>query len=178
MRRGERRKDMLSRPPLDRIAFWGISWYSLFIVAGVVIGIGLAGQSDTGEHPSQENVQLNFDGGVVVYCDATEFGPGTRDVMRKIAAEELNVDYEMVQVTPADSISTPTMRATSVGMSCKMEPMPFLAPSVKQEKRSRRRRSPDTTTAQAIRGSMAVARTFSMPCPSVSDTGQLCGGSA
>lgn len=71
------------------------------------VGIGLAGQSDTGENPSQENVQLNFDGGVVVYCDATEFGPGTRDVMRKIAAEELNVDYEMVQVTPADSISTP-----------------------------------------------------------------------
>ena len=37
---------MLSRPPLDRIAFWGISWYSLFIVAGVVIGIGLAGREE------------------------------------------------------------------------------------------------------------------------------------
>ena len=42
-----------------------------------------------------------------------------------------------------------------------------MAPSVKQEKRSRRRRSPDTTTAQAIRGSMAVARTFSMEGTSV-----------
>lgn len=33
---------MLSRPPLDRIAFLGISWYSLFIVTGVVLGILLA----------------------------------------------------------------------------------------------------------------------------------------
>lgn len=37
---------MLSRPPLDRIAFWGVSWYSLFIVAGVVIGIWLAGREE------------------------------------------------------------------------------------------------------------------------------------
>lgn len=71
------------------------------------VGMGFCGQSDTGENPSQENVQLNFDGGVVVYCAATEFGPGTRDVMRKIAAEELNVPLSMVQVTPSDSISVP-----------------------------------------------------------------------
>lgn len=69
--------------------------------------LGLCGQTDTGENAAQENVQLNFDGGVVVYCAATEFGPGTRDVVRKIAAEELNVQLEMVQVTPSDSISVP-----------------------------------------------------------------------
>lgn len=71
------------------------------------VGMGLCGQTDTGENAAQENVQLNFDGGVVVYCAATEFGPGTRDVVRKIAAEELNVQLEMVQVTPSDSISVP-----------------------------------------------------------------------
>ena len=71
------------------------------------VGMGFCGQSDLGENPAQENVQLNFDGGVVVYCAATDFGPGTRDVMRKVAAEELNVPLEMVQVTPSDSISVP-----------------------------------------------------------------------
>ncbi len=71
------------------------------------VGMGLCGQTDVGENAAQENVQLNFDGGVVVYCAATEFGPGTRDVVRKMAAEELNVPLEMVQVTPSDSISVP-----------------------------------------------------------------------
>lgn len=37
---------MLSRPPLDRIAFWGISWYSLFIVTGVVLGVLLAAREE------------------------------------------------------------------------------------------------------------------------------------
>lgn len=30
---------MLSRPPIDRIAFWGISWYGLLIFSGILIGI-------------------------------------------------------------------------------------------------------------------------------------------
>ncbi len=31
--------EFLSRPPVDRIAFWGISWYALLIVLGIVIGL-------------------------------------------------------------------------------------------------------------------------------------------
>jgi len=30
---------MLSRPMLDRIAFWGISWYSILIVSAILIGL-------------------------------------------------------------------------------------------------------------------------------------------
>ena len=71
------------------------------------VGMGIAGQSDVGEQPSNENVQLNYDGGVVVFCSSTEFGSGTRDVVRKIAAEEMNVPLEMVQVTFPDSLHTP-----------------------------------------------------------------------
>ena len=71
------------------------------------VGVGLSGQTDVGEQPSNENVELQFDGGVTVYCGATEFGTGTRDVVRKIAAEELNVEIERVRVTPPDSLSTP-----------------------------------------------------------------------
>ena len=71
------------------------------------VGMGIAGQSDVGEQPSNENVQLDFDGGVTVYCGATEFGTGTRDVVRKIAAEALNVALERVRVTPSDTLSTP-----------------------------------------------------------------------
>ncbi len=71
------------------------------------VGCGLAGQSDVGEQPANENVQLDFDGGVTVYCNAVEFGPGTRDVVRKIAAEVLDVELDRVKVTDSDTRSTP-----------------------------------------------------------------------
>ncbi|MBQ3292309.1 MAG: xanthine dehydrogenase family protein molybdopterin-binding subunit [Mogibacterium sp.] len=71
------------------------------------VGVGFCGQSDVGEQLANENVNLTFDGGVTVSCVATEFGPGTRDVMRKIAAEALNVDLSMVRVTDSDSMAAP-----------------------------------------------------------------------
>ena len=33
---------MLSRPMIDRIAFWGISWYALLIVAAILLGWSLS----------------------------------------------------------------------------------------------------------------------------------------
>lgn len=71
------------------------------------VGVGLAGQSDVGEQSSNENVQLNFDGSATVYCGATEFGPGTRDVMVKMAAEVLNLPLDLVKITSPDTLSTP-----------------------------------------------------------------------
>ena len=71
------------------------------------VGVGNTGQSDVGEQVSNENVQLNYDGGVIVFCGAAEFGPGTRDVMRKIAAEVLNVQLDKVKVTKCDTDAVP-----------------------------------------------------------------------
>lgn len=92
---------------------WDEKWKGFGVPTSVdgskvrAVGMGIAGQSDVGEQPSNENVYLNFDGGVTVACVATEFGTGTRDVVRKVAAEELNVPIEMVQVTPSDSLAAP-----------------------------------------------------------------------
>lgn len=71
------------------------------------VGIGVSGHSDVGEQESNSIVQLNADGSVTVYCSATEFGAGTRDVLRKIAAEMLNLPLESVKVTPPDSLIGP-----------------------------------------------------------------------
>ena len=71
------------------------------------VGMGLAGETDVGEQAANENVELVFDGGVKVFCSITEFGTGGRDVMRKFAAEVLNVPLESVQLSPSDSYAAP-----------------------------------------------------------------------
>jgi xanthine dehydrogenase molybdenum-binding subunit len=71
------------------------------------IGIGMTGHTDIGEQPSNENVELNMLGTVKVYCGATEFGTGARDVVRKIAAETLDVPLERVIITPPDTMVAP-----------------------------------------------------------------------
>lgn len=37
---------MLSRPPIDRIAFLGISWYSILIVSAIILGVYLASREE------------------------------------------------------------------------------------------------------------------------------------
>ena len=71
------------------------------------VGIGVTGTTDIGERASNENVQLNAFGSVTVYCCATEFGTGTRDVVHKIAAEALDVPLERVSITPPDTLVNP-----------------------------------------------------------------------
>jgi len=71
------------------------------------IGMGTAGENDVGEQASTGIVQLNYDGSVLVYSGAIEFGAGTRDVQRKIAAEVLCVPLEAVRLTQPDTQSTP-----------------------------------------------------------------------
>lgn len=71
------------------------------------IGVGLAGENDVGEQASNGIVQLNYDGSVLVYTGAVEFGAGTRDVMQRIAAEVMNMPLDLVKVSPSDTMSTP-----------------------------------------------------------------------
>jgi xanthine dehydrogenase molybdenum-binding subunit len=71
------------------------------------VGMGISGQSDVGEQAANENIHLIFDGGVTVSCAATEFGPGIRDVVRKVAAEALNVSLDRVRISPPDSMAAP-----------------------------------------------------------------------
>jgi len=71
------------------------------------IGVGLEGMSDVGEQISNCAVDLEFDGHVLVNSGVTEFGTGTRDVIRMIAAEEMNVPLENVRLAPCDTGANP-----------------------------------------------------------------------
>lgn len=71
------------------------------------VGIGVSGQTDCGEQPSNAIVQLNAFGSATVYMASTEFGTGIRDVLCKIAAEELNLPLEKICLTPPDSLTNP-----------------------------------------------------------------------
>lgn len=71
------------------------------------VGLGLAGMSDVGEQLSNNDVYLEFDGHVLINSGITEFGPGTRDVMRLIVAEEMNVPLDHVRLAPCDTQSNP-----------------------------------------------------------------------
>lgn len=71
------------------------------------VGIGVAGHADVGEQDSNAYVQLNAFGTVTVYSSASEFGAGTRDVVRKIAAEAMDVPLDLVKLTPPDSSVNP-----------------------------------------------------------------------
>lgn len=71
------------------------------------IGMGMSGMSDVGEQVANNNVDLQFDGHVLINSGITEFGPGTRDVMRLIIAEEMNVPLEHVRLAPCDTQANP-----------------------------------------------------------------------
>ncbi len=71
------------------------------------IGVCAAGHSDTGGKQSNCNVTITGLGAVYVSTCMTEFGAGTRDVMQKIVAEELDCPLESVKMTLADTASTP-----------------------------------------------------------------------
>ncbi|MDR3051676.1 MAG: prolipoprotein diacylglyceryl transferase [Oscillospiraceae bacterium] len=38
--------NFFSRPPLDRVAFWGISWYGILIVAGILAALYISGREE------------------------------------------------------------------------------------------------------------------------------------
>ena len=47
---------MLSRPMIDRIAFLGISWYAILIVAAILIGLAFCTREARRLHVPQETI--------------------------------------------------------------------------------------------------------------------------
>ena len=67
------------------------------------VGVGAAGHSDTGGKPSNANVTLTGLGAVYLSTCMSEFGAGTRDVMLKVVAEELDMPLESIRVSDSDT---------------------------------------------------------------------------
>jgi CO/xanthine dehydrogenase Mo-binding subunit len=72
-------------------------------IAAVWYSTGMSGGGD----PSQAVVKMRPDGSVDVIIGCVDIGQGARSVMRQIAAEELGVSIEKVNVTLVDSDSSP-----------------------------------------------------------------------
>lgn len=79
---------------------------------GYGIGFGCSA-SDAGAYPiSTAQVRIQLDGSVIVLSGSTEMGQGSRSVLAQIAAEELQVDLEVVSVVQSDTGVTPYERTT------------------------------------------------------------------
>ncbi len=72
-------------------------------IAAVWYPTGLSGGGD----PSQAMVKMQTDGSVDVVIGSVDIGQGARTIMRQIAAEELGVPLEKVNVTTVDTDSSP-----------------------------------------------------------------------
>jgi CO/xanthine dehydrogenase Mo-binding subunit len=72
-------------------------------IAAVWYSTGMSGGGD----PSQVVVKMLPDGSVDVLLGSVDIGQGARTVMRQIAAQELGVPLEKVNVTTVDSDSSP-----------------------------------------------------------------------
>ena len=72
-------------------------------IAAIWYPTGLSGGGD----PSQAIVKMQTDGSVDVLIGSVDIGQGARSVMRQIAAEELGVPIEKVNVTLVDTDTSP-----------------------------------------------------------------------
>ena len=72
-------------------------------IAAVWYSTGMSGGGD----PSQVVIKMRPDGSVDVIIGSVDIGQGARTVMRQIAAQELGVPIEKVNVTAVDSDSSP-----------------------------------------------------------------------
>ena len=92
----------------ERFKGWGVpTWVSEDGKRVRGIGVGAAGHSDTGGKPSNANVTLTGLGAVYLSTCMAEFGAGTRDVMLKVVAEELDMPLESIRVSDSDTGMTP-----------------------------------------------------------------------
>jgi CO/xanthine dehydrogenase Mo-binding subunit len=82
--------------------------------AGPWYGIGVGcSASDAGAFPvSTASVKIQTDGSVVVLSGSTEMGQGSRSVLAQLAATELGVDLDVVQVVQSDTSVVPYERTT------------------------------------------------------------------
>lgn len=93
---------------------WGVpTWTSKDgrYVRGV--GCGIIGNADVGEDNTEAYVRvspdlMSDDCHVIMQCNVTESGMGQRSNLAKMVAEVLNVPYEIVQLTPPDTVTNPT----------------------------------------------------------------------
>ncbi|NND02670.1 MAG: xanthine dehydrogenase family protein molybdopterin-binding subunit [Acidimicrobiia bacterium] len=76
------------------------------------IGFGISA-SDAGAYPvSTAQVRVLIDGSVLVMTGATEMGQGSKTALAQIAAHELGVALDQVQIVQSDTGSTPYERTT------------------------------------------------------------------
>ncbi|MBI2934202.1 MAG: molybdopterin-dependent oxidoreductase [Chloroflexi bacterium] len=71
------------------------------------VGVGIHGNADVGEDPSEAYVRLNPDGTAVISVCASESGMGQRSSLCKMAAEVLNIPLEKVNMSPPDTLVNP-----------------------------------------------------------------------
>jgi len=71
------------------------------------VGVGVHGNADIGEDPTEAFVKLHPFGGVTVECCIGESGGAQRHAAQKMCAEVMKVPFEGVQVVAADTHGTP-----------------------------------------------------------------------
>lgn len=95
----------------DKWKGWGVPTYvNGSKVRGV--GCGIIGNADVGEDNTEAYVRVVPDlfgdkAHVVLQVDITESGMGQKSNLAKMVAETLNVPYELVQLTPCDTVINP-----------------------------------------------------------------------
>jgi len=80
---------------------------------GIAIGIKLGPTTGL----SYSLVRLLADGSVIIFCGTSDMGQGARTVFAQIAAEELGVSYENVNVVMGDTAIVPYDQQTSASRS-------------------------------------------------------------
>jgi len=73
----------------------------------VGVGVGVHGNADIGEDPTEAFIKLHAFGNVTVECCIGETGGGQRHAAQKMAAEVMNVPFDTVQVVDPDTHGTP-----------------------------------------------------------------------
>lgn len=71
------------------------------------VGVGVHGNADVGEDESEAYVRLNPDATATIHVSISESGMGQRNSLCKMAAEVLQLPFERISVTPADTLVNP-----------------------------------------------------------------------
>jgi CO/xanthine dehydrogenase Mo-binding subunit len=71
------------------------------------VGVGVHGNADIGEDPTEAFVKLHPFGSITVECCIGESGGGQRHAAQKMVAEVMKVPFDGVQVVAADTHGTP-----------------------------------------------------------------------
>ena len=85
-------------------------WHKPTAIRGPVrtgVGVGVHGNADVGEDESEAYVRLNPDATATIHVSISESGMGQRSSLCKMAAEVLQLPFERISVTPADTLVNP-----------------------------------------------------------------------